>query len=248
MSMQEFDKAIEVAPNTYWVGFYDPQANFHCNPYLIVEDGEGILIDPGSVPHFPTVARKVASVLPFNKIRHIVLHHQDPDLAANVPVFEKVINNPELRIVTTERASFLVSYYGFKAPYRLVEEGELKVGRRVLQFHRTPYLHAPGAFTTYDPLNKVLFSSDIFGAFSEDWQLYAEEGYTEKMYGFHHTYMPPGQVLANQMEQFSKLDIDLIAPQHGSIINRPLVRHNIEALAAMKTGAYVDWINAGQLP
>lgn len=246
--MKEYDKAVEVAPNTYWVGFYDPKANFHCNPYLIVEDGEGILIDPGSIPHFPTVARKVASLLPFNKIKHIIIHHQDPDLAANVPIFEKVIANPELRVVTTERVSFLTSYYGFQAPYRLVEEGELKVGRRVLQFHRTPYLHAPGAFTTYDPINKTLFSSDIFGAFSEDWDLEAKEGYADKMYNFHHTYMPPGDILANQMEQFRQLDIDLIAPQHGSIIRGELVQPNIDALATMETGAYVDWNNAGQLP
>lgn len=244
----DFDKAVEVAPGVYWVGFYDSGANFHCNPYLIVDGDEAALIDPGSIPHFPVVARKVASVVNFRKIRHIIIHHQDPDLAANVPIFEKVIANPELRVVTTERASFLTSHYGFKAPYRLVEEGDLKVGKRVLQFHRTPYLHAPGAFVTYDPQDKTLFSSDIFGAFSDNWRLYAEEDYPDEMYKFHHTYMPPGDILARQMQRFRQLDVDLIAPQHGSVIGKNLVGLNVDALEKMETGAYAEWAQADRMP
>ncbi|OGL73834.1 hypothetical protein A3C96_02020 [Candidatus Uhrbacteria bacterium RIFCSPHIGHO2_02_FULL_60_10] len=234
------DKAVEVAANTYWVGFYDPKANFHCNPYLLVDGDDAIIIDPGSIPHFPTVARKVSSIIKFSRISRIIIHHQDPDLASNITVFEKLINRKDLRVVTTRRVSFLTDFYGFKTPYRMVEEGDLNFGGRNLQFHRTPYLHSPGAFTTYDPKTKTLFSSDIFGAFSEGWDLYAGEDYPEKMWTFHHTYMPPGDILKNQMKEFEKLEMDRICSQHGSVIEKKWVDFNINALKEIKTGGYLQ--------
>jgi two-component system, NtrC family, C4-dicarboxylate transport sensor histidine kinase DctB len=237
---EKYDGAVEVAPGVFWVGFYDPTSNFHCNPYLVVVGGEALLIDPGSNPHFPTVARKVSSVIKFDKIRYIIIHHQDPDLAANIPVFERVINRDDLRVVTTQRVSFLTNYYGFKSPYRFVEEGPLDLGGRSFEFLKTPYLHAPGAFTTYDRNSKILFSSDIFGAFSQEWDLYAHAGYHEKMYRFHHTYMPPGDLLKRQMGVFERLDLDLIAPQHGSVIEKAAIKENVEALKAMRTGGYLE--------
>lgn len=236
---KEYEKAVEVAPNVYWVGFYDQQSNFHCNPYLIIVDGEGILIDPGSIPHFPKVAQKVSSVIKFNKIKYIVIHHQDPDLASNIPVFEKLINRKDLEVVTTKRVSFLTSYYGFKTPYRFVEDGPLKLNGKTFDFITTPYLHAPGAFTTYDKENKILFSSDIFGGFSDDWDLFAKGNYPEIMEKFHNAYMPPGDILKNQMIEFQKLDLDLIAPQHGSVIKKEHLAQNIEALKNIKTGGYL---------
>ncbi len=239
MENKNYNEAIEISPGVYWVGYYDESANFHCNPYLVVVGGEAILIDPGSNPHFPTVARKISSVVKFSKIKYIIIHHQDPDLASNIPVFEKLINRKNLRIITTKRVSFLTSYYGFEAPYRFVEEGSLSFNGREFKFIKTPYLHAPGAFTTYDKKNKILFSSDIFGAFSEDWDLYANENYPERMEKFHHTYMPPGEVLKNQMKKLEKMDLNLIAPQHGSVIRKELIKKSILALKKMKTGGYL---------
>ncbi|MDD5251192.1 MAG: MBL fold metallo-hydrolase [Patescibacteria group bacterium] len=235
----DYDKAVEIADGVFWVGFYDPVAHFHCNPYLILTGEDAVLIDPGSNPHFPTVARKVASVVKFDRIRYIIIHHQDPDLASNIPVFEKLINRPDLEVVTTFRASLLTSYYGFKSPYRLVEKGPLEVGGRKFDFELTPYLHAPGAFTTYDGERKILFSSDIFGAFSRNWDLYAAENYPELMFEFHDSYMPDHGLLKNQMERFERFNIDLIAPQHGSVIRKELVQSQIDALKKVQGGGYL---------
>ncbi|MBI4138911.1 MBL fold metallo-hydrolase [Candidatus Uhrbacteria bacterium] len=239
MPTYDYSKAIEIAPDVYWLGFYDPVANFHCHPYLIKVGDEGILIDPGSLPHFPIVAKKATSVIKPRKIKYIIAHHQDPDLAANIPVFEKIIHSKDLRVITTERASFLTSYYGFEAPYRFVEEGPLQFNGRTFQFITTPYLHAPGAFVTYDPANKVLFSSDVFGSFYENWSLYAGDAYPKAMERFHSTYMPPGDVLKNQMGVFEKLQLDLIAPQHGSLIEKTAIGPNIDALKKIRTGQYL---------
>ena len=77
-----YDEAIEIADKIHWVGFYDRVANFHCNPYLIIDGDEAVLIDPGSVPHFPIVARKVISLIDPKKIEAAIT----PRTKAVIPV------------------------------------------------------------------------------------------------------------------------------------------------------------------
>ncbi|MFO1479522.1 MAG: hypothetical protein U1F40_04915 [Turneriella sp.] len=79
--------AVEIAKNVYWIGFYDEEEKLHCNPFLIKNGPETILIDPGSLPHFPVVARKAFALASADSISSIVLQHQDPDLCAAVPIF-----------------------------------------------------------------------------------------------------------------------------------------------------------------
>ena len=53
------------------------------------------------------------------------------------------------------------------------------IGRR-LDFIATPYLHAPGAMATWDRKTRTLFTSDLCGAYSEEWSLFADNGYAER--------------------------------------------------------------------
>ena len=46
---------------------------------------------------------------------------------------------------------------------------------RELQFVLTPYLHFPGAMCSYETSSGVLFSSDLFGGFTDGSQLIATD-------------------------------------------------------------------------
>ncbi len=48
LSDYNYSGPIEVDSGIFWVGFADDNAGLHCNPYLIVEEDEAILIDGGS--------------------------------------------------------------------------------------------------------------------------------------------------------------------------------------------------------
>ena len=41
----EYKNPIEIAEGIYWVGFYDAQSGLHCNPYLINDNDEVVVID-----------------------------------------------------------------------------------------------------------------------------------------------------------------------------------------------------------
>lgn len=238
--MASVNEAESLGSGYYWVGSAAMADNLQCNPYLLVEGEEAVLFDPGSVLDAEEVAAKVASILPLENVKYVVLHHQDPDLAAAVPRLEAL--GMRFVIVTHWRTWSLVRFYGVKSrPYLVDEHGyslKLATGRS-LQFIPTPYLHFPGAIATYDKKAKFLLSSDLFGAFAPKWSLFAPADYMEGMKTFHEHYMPSNEIMRPTMELFSCLDLAAILPQHGSIINRD-IRTYIEALKNLECGLELD--------
>jgi diguanylate cyclase (GGDEF)-like protein len=233
-------EAIALDGGYYWVGNSHLTEKLICNPYLLVDGDEAVLFDPGSALDAKEVIASVASVLPLEKVRHVVLHHQDPDLAAALPYMEAA--GMTFAIVTHWRTWSLLRFYGISSPGYLVDEHgytlRLESGR-TLQFIPTPYLHFPGAIATYDRQTKFLLSSDLFGAFSERWSLFADEGYMEAMKRFHEHYMPSNEILRPTMELISCLDLAAILPQHGSII-RGNIPSYIDALKNLECGLALD--------
>jgi flavorubredoxin len=106
----------------------------------------------------------------------------------------------------------------------------------VLEFLFTPYLHSPGAIMTYDAKTRSLFSSDVFAAISEDWNLYASGNFFSSMNGFHQKYMPSNVILRRGLQQLWNYQIDRILPQHGSIIEGEDVAKAIEYLQCLPCG------------
>jgi serine phosphatase RsbU (regulator of sigma subunit)/glyoxylase-like metal-dependent hydrolase (beta-lactamase superfamily II) len=185
---------------------------------------------------------KIQTACDFHNIKYIILHHQDPDLCAAVPTLEKYINRDDLWIVTHSRMSVLVKHYGIQAHYCNIDENDfiLKTKNRTLSFYTTPYCHSPGAFVTYDSLTKVLFSSDLFGGLEESWSFYAGEDYFSQIEGFHLAYMPSRDILNYALRKVEDLDIEMIAPQHGSIILKDKIKPLIDQMKLMNCGLYID--------
>lgn len=249
MKSSLYDAPVEIANGVFWVGVGELKlkTRLNCNPYLVVDNGEAVLIDPGSPLDFEYVLENVRKIVPIEQLRYIVLQHQDPDFCASTPLFEQ--HGFCGQIATHWRSANLIQFYGVKSSFYLVDEHDwqLKFGNgRVFTFISTPYLHFSGAIATYDPQTKVLFSSDLFGAFSGQAGLYADEwpnnSYMESMLSFHENYMPSNKNLRPVMEKLSKLEIDLIAPQHGSIIRQDIPGH-IAALKELECGTFLSPIH-----
>ena len=238
----DYTKAIAIAKNIYWVGVYMQNDTFQCHTYLIVDAKESILIDSGSMLEFEAVKEKIASIIDIQDIKYLIAHHQDPDVCANIPAFEAVINRDDLEIVSHSRNFALIKHYGISSKYYIIEEHDyrLKTKHYDLSFLTTPYAHAPGAFVTYLENEKVLFSSDIFGGVEQSWHFYADANYFNEIKEFHENYMPSQDILLYSLEKIEALELDIIAPQHGSIIQKKYIQNIIDELKALKCGLYID--------
>jgi len=235
--------AIEIADRIWWVGNYLEDDLFQCHSYLIEHGDQSVLIDPGSKLTFPATRVKIEEIIPFDNIRYFICHHQDPDITASLPLIDTMITRDDAVIISHWRAVALLRHYDLKTPFWNIEDHDwqLDIGERRLTFVLTPYLHFPGAFCTFDTQEKILFSSDIFGGFTEKWTLYAhDESYLENIRSFHEHYMPSREILQHAMEKFEKMEIHTIAPQHGSMIPKSLVKFMISRLKTMECGLFMN--------
>jgi len=239
------DDAVAVTRDIHWVGFDDAESGLHCNPYLLIDHDEAVLFDPGSIPHFPIVMRKVIEVINPQQIRWLVAHHQDPDVCGNLPVLEDVIGSAELHIVSSRKCMRLLRHYGLTSRLYEIDDHEFRLelaSGRELRFVETPFLHSPGAFATYDVKSRSLFSSDLFGAVGGSWQLFSEGDFLPAMGAWHREYMPSGAVLRSCLERLERMDIERILPQHGSVLEGDQVGQAIDYLKQLPCG--VDLMQA----
>ena len=238
----DFTQAIEIAKNIYWVGMYLKNDPFQCHPYFIENGDASILVDPGSMLEFDAVVKKINSISSMSAVKYIILHHQDPDLAASVPAMEKLIARDDLLIITHSRMVPLVKHYMIQSDYYEIDKHhyKLKTNDLNLEFLTTPYCHSPGAFVTYEPSTKTLFSGDIFGGIEESWEFYAGDDYFEKAKQFHAEYMPSRDIFNYALSKIETLDMNLIAPQHGSIIKRAQIAPLIRQMKALECGLYIE--------
>ncbi len=244
MAKLDLTKPIEIAEDVFWVGYVVPNDPFQCHVYLIRNGDESVLIDPGSMITFPVVLEKIYSVTKLRDIKYIIMHHQDPDIVGCYKTLESIMpKRDDRRVVTHWRAYMLLKHYQWETPFYLIDkEGwKLKTGDRELEFIFTPYAHFPGAFCTFDKKTKTLFSSDIFGAVSDEFMFYAEDRdeYYDGVKLFHKHYMPSTVILNHALDQIMSKNPELIAPQHGSIIKKDMIPKIVKELRNLECGLYL---------
>ncbi len=234
--------AIEIADRIWWVGHYLKDDQFQCHVYLIEHGDQSVLLDPGSKLTFNFTLKKIEHITAFDNIRYFVCHHQDPDIAGSLPTLDEMVTRDDAVIVTHWRAQELLKHYDLKLPFWRIEDHDwtLDLGGRKLSFVFTPYAHFPGAFVTFDQATGILFSSDIFGGFTDEFSLVAkDESYFECLRPFHEHYIPSRDIMRYTLNKLRKLPLKMIAPQHGSIIPEHLINFIFKNLAALECGIYL---------
>jgi len=222
----------------YWIGTRQ-ETVFRCNSYLLRDGAEQILVDPGGRTEFAQTLHRVSQICPPEQISGMVISHQDPDVAASMG--EWLARKPGMRVFTHPRVHILLSHYGV-ADYELfpVERDgrfELPSGA-FIQFVDAPFLHSPGAITTYDSGSRYLFSSDIWAAITPEWRLLVEDftRHRTKLDLFHAEYMASNIAARGFVERIESLKIDAILPQHGEIIPGEMVPQALDYLRQLRCG------------
>ncbi len=153
---------------------------------------------------------------------YLVIQHMEPDHSANIFNFAKAY--PDAIIVSSSKAfAMMQNFFGTDFSDRRIVVGEgdtLSLGKHVLTFVTAPMVHWPEVIVTYDSTDKVLFSADGFGKFGaldieEEWACEARRYYI----GIVGKYGAQVQAL---LKKAAGLDIQMICPLHGPILNENL--------------------------
>ncbi len=236
---EKYETPVQLGEGIHWIGYTETDSVFRTNAYLVKSGGEAALIDAGSAVYFDSMYSQIEKIVDVNSINYFIQHHQDPDLCASLPMWEDKIG--PRKILAHTKANILIWHYGVKSELVNVDETgwELKLPDRTLKFIFMPYMHSPGEIMTYDPKTKILFSGDIFGGLSMDWSLYANEYYMDSMEMFMENYMPSSEIVNENLKRIDGLEIEMICPQHGSIIPRDSVEEAVRTLKELECGSYL---------
>ena len=254
----DYEAPVEIEEGIYWVGFHDEHSGLHCNPYLIIDDEEALVIDGGSRPDFATVMMKILQTgMDPNQIKALLYQHYDPDLCGSIPNFEDIIENSSLKIISDQSSLMFIRHYSVSSLMVSIEDLNYHYkfsSGRTLQFIKTPYSHSAGSFVTFDQKSGIIFTSDIFGSYGTEWELFLklrpqcidcvnlsecpedrENCPINDILNFHKIIMPSRKALKYALKKILEVPFTKIAPQHGSIItDRNIMRYIFELLISEK--------------
>lgn len=225
--------------NIYSVGVIDDRkVPFH---RLILEDGttynsyllkteKPTIIDAVDFIYSKQYLENLKKLIDLKEIQYIVINHTEPDHSGALGSLAKQASNAT--IVCSEKA-----VYHLKELYRLQDRNflvvkdrdTLDIGGKTLLFRITPFLHTEETMITYCIEDKTLFPCDIFSTHltaKEYFVSKAEKDITEAFTVYYDLIMSPHRKYVRpMMSMIKELDIDMIAPSHGYILDEDIDKY-----------------------
>lgn len=199
---------------------YGDSDEVETNQFLIKNGEEGVLFDPGGTRINSLLFSEISTVIPPQKIKYIVLSHQDPDVGASLNFWLISLNAKVVLSTLWER---FIPHYATKGinKERFISVndygGKLKLGDTEIVLLPAHFLHSEGNFQVYDPTSKILLSGDMgasIGAPYEEVQDF--ENHKQYMESFHKRYLPSSYSIKEWVKLVRSLDVEQIVPQHGA--------------------------------
>ncbi len=241
-------KPRKLKANVYWVGAVDwdrrlfdeliplPDGTSY-NAYLVKGSEKTALIDTVD-PTKADVLIDNLNQLDVKHIDYIIANHAEQDHSGSLPQILKLY--PNATIVATPKCKSLLIDLLLIPEYKImtVENREtLSLGNKTLEFIHAPWVHWPETMLTYLREDKMLFTCDLFGSHLATSDTYVTDEATVyeavKRY-YAEIMMPFRMVIQKNLEKIRDLQIDVIAPSHGPIYDKP----------EFILEAYRDWVSS----
>lgn len=199
------------------------------NSYLLKTE-KPTIIDAVDFIYSKQYLENLKKLIDLKEIQYIVINHTEPDHSGTLGSLAKQASNAT--IVCSEKA-----VYHLKELYRLQDRNflvvkdrdTLDIGGKTLLFRITPFLHTEETMITYCIEDKTLFPCDIFSTHltaKEYFVSKAEKDITEAFTVYYDLIMSPHRKYVRpMMSMIKELDIDMIAPSHGYILDEDIDKY-----------------------
>jgi flavorubredoxin len=216
------------------------------NSYLVKGSRKTVLIDTVD-PSKRDILLHNLDELGVKRIDHVIFNHAEPDHSGSiVAVLEKY---PEATAVCTPLCVPLLTerFMVPAARFQTVADREtISLGDRTLEFIHAPWVHWPETMLTYLKEDRILFACDLFGSHVATTDMYVtDEGqvYEAAKRYYAEIMMPFRKNIQNNLEKIKDHAIDIIAPSHGPMYNKPKF-----ILDAYRSWAYDEPANIVVIP
>ena len=223
---------MKISERIKYIGVNDHKIDLFEGQYVVangISYNSYVILDE-KVAVFDTVDQEFTNEWLYNlekelngrSVDYLIIQHMEPDHSANIINF--INKYKDVKIVSSAKAfQMMNNFFGndFENNRIVVGEGDkLSLGHHKLVFITAPMVHWPEVIMTYDETEKILFSADAFGKFGaldheEEWDDEARRYYI----GIVGKYGPQVQ---NVLKKVGTLDIKMICPLHGPVLNENL--------------------------
>jgi len=237
----------QIKPNIYAVGAIDwdrrlfdeliplPEGTTY-NAYVVKGSDKIALLDTVDPTKSDILIGNLAS-LGIEGIDYIVSHHAEQDHSGSIPAI--LMLYPRAKVVTNAKCkAMLIDLLDIEEDrFLTIADGQtLSLGDKTLQFFDIPWVHWPETMCTYLQEDTVLFPCDFFGSHLARSSLFVEDEplvYESAKRYYAEIMMPFRPAIKKNLEKIGKLKIDMIAPSHGPVYDKPEFILN----------AYRDWVS-----
>jgi len=203
------------------------------NQFLLIQGESAILIDPGSASIFPDMLHHVSEYINPDNIKYIFFSHQDPDVAGSIAEWSIATS---AKLVISQLWTRFMGHYGLVDSSRIIpipdHGARISFQNDYLQFVPAHFLHSPGNFSLYDSRSKILFSGDIGAAILSPQNINKKvidfSNHLPHLESFHKRYMASNRFCRAWVTQVRRYDVNVIAPQHGSLFEGEFVASFLE--------------------
>ncbi|MCQ8119061.1 flavoprotein [Methylomonas methanica] len=222
---------------------HKPEKIIDTNQYMVRTANRCLLIDPGGIELFAPMLAAVLHHAPVEEITDLFASHQDPDIISSLGLWDQALPNAKLH-ASALWEGFLRHFGCETIEYVPIPDhgGVINLGSTELQIVPAHYLHASANFHIYDPHAKILMSGDVGAALEAPGMPVFVENFdmhVEKMRYFHQRWMPSNQAKRAWIDRVRKLDIDILAPQHGRMFKGDDVKRFLDWFEALQVGIAV---------
>ncbi|MBC8445001.1 MAG: MBL fold metallo-hydrolase [Rhodospirillaceae bacterium] len=241
-----------------WLAFgQDPQKPekiIDTNQIVITSGDQAIVLDPGGLEIFPPMLAALTDRVPIENIKHLFMSHQDPDIGSSLPLWRQVCN-ADIQIHLSWLWTSFVAHFDSEANLLPIpDEGStINLGGILLELIPAHYLHSSGNFSVYDSAARALWTGDIGAALmpaANRTSFYVEDfdSHVKFMEGFHKRWMGSTRARDAWINRVSKLDIDILTPQHGLFFKGEDVARFLDWFGALEVGSGIEAMGAGDTP
>ncbi len=230
-----------------WVAFgRDPrklEGIIDTNQYIVVDGDRALLMDPGGIEVFSAMLASVMQICKIEAITDLFASHQDPDIISSLGLWDQTL--PTARLHAPWLWEGFLRHFGLNniEYVGIPDEGSSLMLETVeLKFIPAHYLHASGNYHVYDPEARILMSGDVGAALEPEGAPLFVDDFDEhipKMEMFHRRWMPSNKAKQNWINRVRKLNIDIMAPQHGRIFKGDDVQRFLDWFEALDVGIAV---------
>lgn len=192
------------------------------NSYLIIDEKVTIMdtVDKRKTDDW---FAKLDAALEGRTPDYLVVSHMEPDHAANIANVVK--KYPSIKVVGNAKTfTYIGQFFDIDLSDNkvVVKDGdELCLGSHTLKFIFAPMVHWPEVMMSYELSEKILFAADGFGSFGtiegqeDDWACEARRYYFNIVGKY-------GAQVQAVLKKAAALDIQVICPLHGPVLNENL--------------------------